>query len=91
MVRETNESIEILIREDSVAYLISIEQSSDTTYPEESGKLLRHKQTLAKDGIILIPATQPIGRNKIKPKPMIAEDGNSNIDSVAEIRSEKEW
>jgi prevent-host-death family protein len=63
-VRETNESIEILIREEPVAYLTPIEQKSDTESTEEMEKLLCLKQALAKDGIILTPTTQPIGRKK---------------------------
>ena len=82
-VRKTKEPIEILIREEPVAYLTPIEQKSDRESSEEMQNLLYLKQALAKDGLILTPNTQPIGSKKTKPEPTIAEDGNTSIDSVA--------
>ncbi len=89
-VRETKEPIEILIREEPVAYLTPIEQKSDIESSEEMKKLLHLKQALAKDGIILSLNDIPTGA-KSTPEPVVAHDGRTDMNSIQELRAEKDW
>lgn len=89
-VRETKESIEILIREEPVAFLTPIEQKSDIESTEEKKKLLHLKQALAKDGIILSLDDIPTDTKPI-PEPVVASDGRTDINTVQELRAEKDW
>lgn len=87
-VREQGESIEILLREETVAYLTpACGNETQSTKEMLGNKALEH--AFGEVGL-----TCQLGRGSLNPQaasPDVAGDGITDINSVASMRAEKDW
>ena len=86
-VRETGEPIEILLRDETVAYLTP----AVTTKPmdqQEKAERLRLERAFAGAGLACEWSSQA---SLSRPIPSLAGDGNSDVNSTEAIRAEKNW
>ncbi len=86
-VRETGEPIEILLRDETVAYLTPASTPSRVA-PEEKAEQIRLEKAFSDSGLTCEWASQ---RQPVQPSPVSAADGLTDVNSVAAIRAEKDW
>ena len=86
-VRETGEPIEILLRDETVAYLTPT-VSTKPVGLEEQAERLRLEWAFAGAGLVCDWASQP---HLSLPRPTLAGDGYSDVNSIEVIRAEKNW
>jgi antitoxin (DNA-binding transcriptional repressor) of toxin-antitoxin stability system len=86
-VRESGEPVEILLREETVAYLTSAGESAS-----RSRDLEKLDTALKSAGLTLDVDAAPIpNRPWPQPSPQPAPDGRDDVDSVSEMRGERDW
>lgn len=86
-VRESGEPIEILLRDETVAYLTPA-PTANSNSREEQAERMRLERAFAGAGLACERSSQhPLSR----PKPTLAGDGSSAIDSISVMRAEKDW
>ena len=89
-VRETGEPVEILLREEAVAYLTPVYGEKKQTVQEiQDMKAL--ERDLAEIGLTCQMARAGSKPSDVTPAPAVAGDGQADVITVESIRSEKDW
>ena len=89
-VRETGEPVEILLREEAVAYLTPVCGEKKQTVQEiQDMKAL--ERDLAEIGLTCQMARAGSKPSDFTPAPAVAGDGQADVSTVEAIRSEKDW
>jgi len=89
-VRETGEPVEILLREEAVAYLTPVSGEKKQTVQEIQGvKAL--ERDLADIGLTCQMARPGSKPSDVVPAPVVAGDGRTDLSTIEAIRSEKDW
>ena len=89
-VRETGEPVEILLREEAVAYLTPICGEKKQTVQEiQDVKALEHD--LAEIGLTCQMGRTGSKPSDVTPAPVVAGDGRKGVNTIEAIRSEKDW
>ncbi len=87
-VRESGEKVQILLREEPVAYLCGIEQEPLT--PEDLEELNVLKRRFAAAGLVLgVPDVRSVPLPKLSPRR--AGDDNTDLSTVEAMRAERDW
>jgi prevent-host-death family protein len=84
-IRETGEPIEVCVREEPVAWLTPARGGRDQTERERLAERIRQS------GLVWTNAAHPPPKGRFLPEPVVAPDGRVDIDTVAQMRSEKDW
>ncbi|MCB1207904.1 MAG: hypothetical protein KDK97_01195 [Verrucomicrobiales bacterium] len=89
-VQETGEEIEVCVREQPVAYLTRAKDDPmKATHQIERRQLETAFQTV---GLTLVkPALNVSGSARLRPQPQFAGDGRTDVDSTAEMRSQRDY
>jgi antitoxin (DNA-binding transcriptional repressor) of toxin-antitoxin stability system len=87
-VRETGESIEVLLRDETVAYLTPAHVGHHTT-AEEEAKRRALERSFSEMGLSCQLATNPATLPHTEA--VVAGDGRRDIATVSKIRNEKDW
>ena len=90
-VRETGEEIQVCVREEPVAYLCALPKKSpaEARTAREVGEW---RESFAKVGLGFDGENYRQGGGSTRlSEPASAPDGRTHIDSVAEMRREKDW
>ncbi|HUF62064.1 MAG TPA: type II toxin-antitoxin system prevent-host-death family antitoxin [Verrucomicrobiales bacterium] len=90
-LRENGEPIEVLIRDEPVAVLTSIDSRSSTRDPRETEELRELANAFSAVGLTLAPGNARRGALPELTPPATAGDGREDVVSVAALRGEKEW
>ena len=86
-VRETGETIEILLRDETVAYLTPAVTAKPIDQQEQAERL-RLERAFAGAGLECEWSSEP---HLSRPSPTLAGDGYSDVNSTEAIRAEKNW
>jgi antitoxin (DNA-binding transcriptional repressor) of toxin-antitoxin stability system len=90
-LRETGEPIEVLLRDEPVAYLTPIGNQSKLLAPAEAAELHELKNAFADVGLTLSLEDGHVGALPKLTTPVTAGDGRDDIVTVESMRSEKDW
>ena len=90
-VRETGEEIQVCVREEPVAYLCALPRKSpaEARLEREVGEW---RESFAKVGLGFDGGNYRQGAGSTRlPEPNSAPDGKTSVDTVGEMRREKDW
>ncbi len=86
-VRETGEAVEILLRDETVAYLTPVLAEGKVCAAEQAERL-QVERAFAAAGLACEWSSQD---QLSRPNPTLAGDGSTAINSIAAMRAEKKW
>jgi antitoxin (DNA-binding transcriptional repressor) of toxin-antitoxin stability system len=89
-IRESGEPIEVLLRDEPIAYLTPIGHRSTLLAPREAAELHELRSAFADVGLTLSLEDAKVG-DLPKLAPVVAGDGRKDIVTVESMRAEKDW
>ena len=89
-LRESGEPIEVLLRDEPIAYLTPIERRSTMLTPGRTAQLQELKESFASVGLTFSLEDARVGALP-KLTPVTAGDGRKDVVTVEAVRAEKDW